>query len=896
MIIFSFRFVQLSLWAGVMLGLAVVRAQTITFNGAQSPGAVYLTSAHQPADALVFAAGASLDQRLVVDTNNFSVTMNSGSLIQPPTLSAYALRFDNAGGSLTADGATLRAYTTGVLLFQQAAEVDLTNTTIDFTPVSAANVAAVLLQNGGTFAATGGSIAYNPQGVLSSFNYAFRSTAGTLALSLTDVAVTGGTTTNHRSYGIDLTGGGSVELLGTTTVTSRQGETLKLNGAYTVTNAGTITRLSATGTEADGAVRLAGGASTWTNTATGVINGTSDTTRSGGAVVVSTDAGGSTIANAGTIEGITTENTGGYRAALTISNTGTITALNQAALTLGGGSVTNTAGGNITVSDLVTAIVVSGGQATADFNLTNAATISGGTGVNAYARTVSVTNQAGATITGTGTGTNEAINLRAVDSATVTNAGTLTGRTGAYIYATDSVGSTQSLNVTNTGTITGTASQGLRVDSGGAFSAARNISITNQAGALIQGGTVAPGAYNIVNAAVYAAAVGSATLTIDNHGTIDARSQTSAIGVSVRDDTQATVTLHTGSTTTGAIRGVNFAQGTDIASITLAFSGTGSYDGTTAGINRYLKSTAGTWTYSGERTGGRIEVTGGTLEMTNRDLGSSTNTTVTNGTLRIAPVSAMASGNLGLNTNSLTVDTGGRLEISANARVNFGGNAGTQEVKNAGVLLIDGVASFSNNANFAGLVTTNGLLAGTGRSLGYVRVENSGILDVGNGNLGSAGLLRTFEFGGSGGGFVLGDGGILRWTLASLTESGAGVNFDQIGLDNVTSLTYEAGALLALDFAAFGDGPEAGEIFWATDRQWSFIDGGTITDGANLVFAATGQSTYTFAGLGYFALNGDGRTLSWTANATAVPEPSTYALLGGLGALGLVWWRRRARG
>lgn len=868
---------------------------TIVFGpGETAPAGTFSTSTYPTAPAVRFDATASLKQGLVVDTANVAVTMNSGSSILPPAATAYALRFTSTGGSLVATGATLRANTTGAVNFVNAANAALTDTVIDFTPTSASNAAAVLLQNGGTFSAAGGSIAYNPVGALSSFNYALRNTAGSLALSLTNVAVSAGTTTTHRGYGLDLTGGGSVDLLGNTTVTSRQAEAVRLNGDYTVTNAGTLTRLDSSGNDADGALRLTGGVTAFTNQAAGVINGAATSFSGGGAILVSTEATGSIIANAGTIDGIRTENTGGYSAALTITNSGAIAVTNSTAVTLGSGSVTNQFGGTISGGPSSQGVAVAGGESGTDFTLTNAGAISGGTAVSASARSVTVTNQSGGTITGTATaGTAYGANLTATGgSVTLTNVGTLSGRQGVQITGTGDVASAQNLTVTNAGTITGTVNQGLRIDSDFPATAARNIVVTNENGGLIQGGTTTPGFFNISNSAVYAANRGTGTLTIDNYGTIDARNQTNAIGVSVSDSVQATITLHAGSTTTGAIRGTN-PNSSSSAAVILSFAGTGSYNGTTSGITRYEKSTAGTWTYSGERTGGAVAVTGGTLVFSNRDLGSSTSTTITDGTFRLSPASPMTVGNLSLNSDHLTVGAGGRLEIAATARAAFGGSGGTQRVENAGVLLLDGVASFSSNPGFALQVATNGLLAGTGRSLGYVRIENGGTFDAGNGNLASVGLFRTYESGSQAGGLTFGDGGLLRWTLAALSESGPGVNFDQIGLDGSTSVTYESGARFGFDFSAFGEGPTAANTFWHADRSWEFVNGGTVNGGANLLFAATGLATYHFEGVGFFTLAGDGRTLDWTADVTAIPEPSTWALVFGGLALGLVFWRRR---
>jgi hypothetical protein len=75
--------------------------------------------------------------------------------------------------------------------------------------------------------------------------------------------------------------------------------------------------------------------------------------------------------------------------------------------------------------------------------------------------------------------------------------------------------------------------------------------------------------------------------------------------------------------------------------------------------------------------------------------------------------------------------------------------------------------------------------------------------------------LNAFETGFIPGTITIGDGGLLRWTLANLSETGAGVNFDQIGLGTNANLLYETGARFVFDFAAFGDGPEVTDAFLA---------------------------------------------------------------------------------
>jgi hypothetical protein len=849
------------------------------------------TSTYVGLEGVVFQPNASFNQGVVINSADIAMTMGSGSSILPPAATAYALRFTSTGGSLVANGATLRASTTGVLNFVNAANATLTDTIIDFTPPApfAQGGAAVQLQNGGTFTATGGSIAYNPHPSQSGSNHALRNVAGSLALSLTDVAVTVGTTTSHRGYGLDLTGGGTVTLAGTTTVTSRQAEALRLNGAYTVTNAATLTRLDSSGNAAAGAVVLRGGATSFTNQAAGLIVGPT-ASFAGGALVVNNDAGGSTITNAGTIHGIAPDAAGGAAPAFTVINSGTISSADFTTVDMpGGGLVRNLPTGVISAPQGLA--VRLGGIGVEAATLENAGSITGVSGVSMQARAVNVTNSAGATIAGGSSGgTLIGLNVTAEGgSALVTNAGTISAMQGVVIAGSGNVSADETLSVNNSGTITGTNAQGVRIDENFTNAFTRDVVITNQNGGLIQGGTVTPGFYNIASAAVYAGARGNSTITIDNHGTIDARNLPNAIGVSVSDSVQATVTLHSGSTTTGAIRGAN-PNSSLAANITVAFSGSGTFDGATSGINFFRKADAGTWTHAGERTGGSITVTGGALVLANRELGSSVGVNVTNGTLRLAPVMQTSSGAKNLDAETMSIGTGGRLEVASTARAIVRGNG---RVENGGVMVVDGTTTFGSGNLFPASVTTNGLLAGTGRVLGHLRIEAGGIIDAGNGNLGHAGTLNAFETGFIPGTITIGDGGLLRWTLANLSETGAGVNFDQIGLGTNANLLYETGARFVFDFAAFGDGPEVTDAFWHSDRSWEFITGGTVTGASNLLFDVTGLTTYNFAGVGYFTLAGDGRTLDWTADVSAIPEPSTWALLFGGGVLVVVICRRR---
>jgi hypothetical protein len=71
----------------------------------------------------------------------------------------------------------------------------------------------------------------------------------------------------------------------------------------------------------------------------------------------------------------------------------------------------------------------------------------------------------------------------------------------------------------------------------------------------------------------------------------------------------------------------------------------------------------------------------------------------------------------------------------------------------------------------------------------------------------------------------------------------------------------------------------------------------TYRTAANINEDSGGLAGWMIGDVGYASLNGgawiDGGGGQYSIGATAIPEPSTYAALAGLGALGLAFWRRR---
>lgn len=78
----------------------------------------------------------------------------------------------------------------------------------------------------------------------------------------------------------------------------------------------------------------------------------------------------------------------------------------------------------------------------------------------------------------------------------------------------------------------------------------------------------------------------------------------------------------------------------------------------------------------------------------------------------------------------------------------------------------------------------------------------------------------------------------------------------------------------------------------ASEKSFSLAAISEVDDVTALYLRITNTSTVSING-GTVATSGTGRIDNFTVTAaTAVPEPSTYALLLGLGALGLAAWRR----
>lgn len=226
-----------------------------------------------------------------------------------------------------------------------------------------------------------------------------------------------------------------------------------------------------------------------------------------------------------------------------------------------------------------------------------------------------------------------------------------------------------------------------------------------------------------------------------------------------------------------------------------------------------------------------------------------------NDTLNVTGGSAVVAGNIdgGTGTNTMTVAPGAGGTFSYAGQItNFSSvTIGAGKFNLAGTATVDAAVT----------VGSGGILAGTGSLLQSVSLQNGGEIAAGNspGTLNIAGNLDLVN--GSGFTFELG----ANAANSDLVAVGGALNFTGSGtvLFNFIDLGLVPGSY---DLITFGS-----------------LSGLTLSN------LALGTTPLGFTG--NFAIDAD--SVSFVVTATAIPEPSTYALLIGLGVFGIICYRRR---
>jgi fibronectin-binding autotransporter adhesin len=250
------------------------------------------------------------------------------------------------------------------------------------------------------------------------------------------------------------------------------------------------------------------------------------------------------------------------------------------------------------------------------------------------------------------------------------------------------------------------------------------------------------------------------------------------------------------------------------------------------------------------------------------------------------------------NTNTLTVSNTGTTTFSGAFNLSNSVTNRTLTLNNSGALVFSGVIA-NGSTSTAGALVKNGVgtltLAGTNTYAGNTSI-NAGTLNLtgsiassaltniaagatltGPGSLGDLMLAGTYAPGASPalislGDFTMGGTGLLQMEIGGLVR---GTGYDALDINGV----FATGGTLDVAFIN-GFTPAAAATFNLFDFTSLAGTFGTV----NLPVLTGGYTWDTTA------LYSDGEL---KIIASAIPEPSTYAALAGLGALGLAFWRRR---